>query len=266
LDGRVVILDDAGSARWADIAALRHHGVRLVALVDLDRWSSASGWFSHPDLVLAHPHPSTLGDPIRSAARAILAGRHPHDDGTAIRIKDRLTLADPRCCDMVLCATERTRRRLNQAVRFARGIIPGPLRTDGRFDPQRDFPRAGEPVITTRGDDLHWRGELGMLEEVDFPPGATRCALLIDHTEGQLWQPDCVRFADMPSPLPEPTPAVEIDLAYTLRLSEAGSARWRRVVAVDELPDDDPLRPRWLYSACCCASERITLIRRNPNA
>jgi hypothetical protein len=251
---RVVVLDDAGLARAEDVALLRRLHARIVALVDPNRVPPVHGaypGFSRSDLVLPEPHPVALADPIRAQARAILAGGRAHDDGDAVRVR----FADLRRCDVVLWAGGLTRRRLNQAARFARGVVPGPLGPDGGFDPVRDYPREGERVAVLRDDRDHYRGEWTSLFEQDFRPGYTGCALLLDNTDGDFWQPDHVRFLGVPSPLLERAVRVE-----------AQSAHWSHVVVIDEMRRDDPLRPRWLYSAFCCASERVTIINRSQGA
>ena len=146
LNGRVVVLDDAGVARHADVAALRRRGARIVGLVDPDRLPPVHGSdpaFQRADFTLTELHPAAIADPIRAQARAVLAGEDYRDEVTPSGSKTAGGREDLINADIVLCGQDKTRQRLNQLARVARGYIAGPVTADDAFDPIVAGPKEG---------------------------------------------------------------------------------------------------------------------------
>jgi exodeoxyribonuclease-5 len=210
------------------------------------------------DVELTEVHRQALNSPVLRLATQIREGG-PLPKGEDFDLDDLLE------ADVVLCALNETRRRLNFHIRRKRFGV----RT------KRTLPIAGERVICLRNNYSVgiWNGTIWTIESV-VSRGELLALELFDEDEGHrtvltpvecFIEPEDVAVYKLP---PKLTP---LDFGYAVTVHKAQGSEWDRVAVIDETTDPqfrlmagemalNEFRRRWLYVGVSRARAKVDVV------
>jgi hypothetical protein len=264
-DKALLLLDEAAFVSEQLRDQMLASGVRqIIACVDPSQLPlvRAPG-FAVPNFELHEVHRAAWADPVTRQGHAVLSGLGYAPDGDAFQVASRGTHEQLRTADVVLCWHDQSRRVLNQLCRHARGVVPGPARRDGAFDPRTNFPTQGDLVVV-RGNGPRnglWPGAVGWLDD-DLRAGDTEVTLFQMSESWGSCGGYCfplLSFEGMAGAGGTPD-GLMLDFRYSLTVPDAMGGKWRNVLLLDEYPLNDPQRSAWLYSAISRATERVVVV------
>jgi exodeoxyribonuclease V len=215
--------------------------------------------------------PAGHGFFTKHAPHVLLTEVHRHrDDGgiialaTAIRLGQRIeghpSIVDPYTVldefdqDMVVCATNATRTRLNQTIRGRMGYRPA------------DLPQPGEPLICLQNSPALGLMNGQLLKVVEIRPINDRkyTAVVDDPISRQRYTfPAYPRDLTRQDPVVEYTPSTaRLAYAYATTCHKAQGSEWDKVLVVDEWTWGN--EAQWLYTAVTRARNEVRIVRNRP--
>ncbi|MBS3927823.1 MAG: AAA family ATPase [Sphingomonadales bacterium] len=261
------VLDEASMVDEPLLKDLSSYGIPILAVGDhgqLPPINGALNLMKNPDLRLEKIHRQAEDSPIiRLSMMARLDGKIPvgaYGPGvyktTDASILDRLR--DPKA-GVVLCATNRTRGRINRLLRKRCGHLEAE-------------PQVGEPIIALKNDrDAGtYNGMVGILASWKKAERATHAEAIINFPDaGVTWAGDALRAqfgAGKTLQATEDMPWQELgglfDWAYGITTHKAQGAEFENVVVIEETDHmkTDEEKRRWLYTAVTRAKQKLVII------
>jgi exodeoxyribonuclease-5 len=229
---------------------------KVLVTGDLNQLPPVHGeaYFTRPDFVLDEIHRQAEGAQPLELAMAI----HEDRPVTPIRFDlDRLLAAD-----IVICALNDTRRRLNRLWRKAHGV-------DDRY------PVVGDQVLCFKNnyETGVFNGQLWTVERVGFDGDLISLALLDDTDDAAevvVHERDFLDGAHLPG---ERDRLDRFDYGYAITCHKSQGSEWPRVVVIDEtrspkfryMAGNSRLAPaeftrRWLYTAVTRAIQHVDIM------
>jgi exodeoxyribonuclease-5 len=265
-DMDLLIVDEVSMVDEKIAEDLLSFGVKILVLGDPFQLPpiKGQGYFTtgHPDFLLDEIHRQAQDNPIIALSmkvrekRPIPIGKYGESE-----VKYRMTGGDAIDADMVLVGLNRTRRRVNQALR---------MQELGEDLP--DYPVYGDMLVCLRNNHPMGllNGSIWKVVKVLTPDPA------LDEEQGYLYynladedEESLYRVKVHPQPFlnQEIDPykeryANQFDYGYALTCHKAQGSQWPHVTIADESRVFGPDRWRWLYTAITRASEKITLCMR----
>lgn len=255
---KLLIIDEASMVSTEVYRDLLSFSIPILWVGDhgqLEPVGRNPGVMKNPDIRLEKIHRQAEGNPIIMFADRIRKGAIPQaiasskDTQVSVipKAKANLSLGD---VDQVIVAMNRTRVRINKAIRASLGR-------------QLDRPTVGDRVIclkNKRNEGL-FNGLQGVIKQIYFDKSWPVAQAQIMLESGRLWEGELLTEQfNRPKGLVEPDKALwkasYWDYAYAITCHKSQGSEWPRVLVLEE---KCPLweMPRWRYTAVTRAAEEL---------
>lgn len=249
------VIDEASMVNAPMLHDLQSFGLPIIAVGDPGQLepvgSGDLNLMGRCDVTLERIHRQAADSPIIELARRIRMDEPWADtrcpEAIVVRGQDRPVAWDK--VDIVLCAFNRTRQRLNGAARKHFGY--------------RGLVAVGERIVCVRNDAGLgvFNGLCGVVVAVDpdsIIPYSAKCMVRWDGEEEA--REHCLVFAIEGGPHAMRGEEVLVDYAYALTVHKAQGSEWPRVAIIDEQWPQKWDAKRWRYTAVTRASQSVVLV------
>lgn len=266
-DAALVVLDEVSMVDETMAGHLLSFGMPILALGDPAQLPpvKGTGWFTdhEPDIMLTEIHRQAKGNPIIELATMIREGRMPDVGayGDSRVIPSGKTDPDELATyDQVLVGLNKTRAKVNKAIRKVRGF------TD-------HLPEPGDKLVCKRNDK-----ETGLLNgsqwrvhsRTDIDEDQMVLSVSAWDAEGDPYTFDVIAwkhpFEDRWDKLDHYLirEAQRFEYGYGLTVHSAQGSQWDNVCLIDEasaFPWENTQKRQWRYTGVTRAAQRVTVIR-----
>jgi exodeoxyribonuclease V len=244
LRGEVVMIDEAFMVAGEIANDLVESGAKLIAFGDPGQLPPIGGesFFNRPDVRLRQIHRQAADSAIIRQAYQVRHHGYYEDDGADFRVEKQLTDADLAYCDVALCYKRATRHELNRQKRKILGL-------------SGDWPSPDELVLCHTN-----RPKLGIFNGATYR--VIDCnqedSLMVLDIDGDEIEVGNACFGELDDP--QGTRPI-FSFAYAITVHKAQGSEWDNVLVVDEFPQSDENRRRWVYTAITRASRSVLMVK-----
>jgi exodeoxyribonuclease-5 len=251
---KLIVVDEASMIGEVIHDDLASYGVKIIWIGDHGQLPPVSGSLNlmeAPDVRLETIHRQAADSPIlKLALEARQSGRIPYGEFGPGVVKHRADGSfEYRDGTLVLCGLNRTRVKLNRAVRANLGLTS-------------ELPQVGDRVICLRNNRYAgvYNGSTGTLTDIEHGRGLHYIAVDLDG--GGSYAGRCLpeQFGAEKTMSDAPRGTDLWDFGYALTVHKAQGSEADSVILFEEPFGPPDVRRRWLYTAITRAKEQLEII------